>query len=87
MSPEAQMLFNIVAGVAGALGSFVLKSQWDAIKDGQKDRENLAKKIAEIEVLVAGDYVKKADVDKLGDAIFRKLDNIENKLDRKADKP
>lgn len=87
MSPEAQMLFNIVAGVAGLFGSFILKSQWDAIKEGQKERADLARQIASVEVLVAGDYVKRADVDRLGDAIFAKLDNIENKLDRKADKP
>lgn len=87
MSPEAQLLFNIVAGVAGAFGSFILKTQWDAIKEGQRERADLALQIANIKVLVAGDYAKRDDVDRLGAAIFLKLDNIENKLDRKADKP
>jgi len=87
MSPEAQLLFNIVAGVAGCFGSFILKSQWDAIKEGQKERSDLARQIANIEVLVAGDYAKREDVDRLGAAIFLKLDKIENKLDSKADKP
>ena len=39
-----------------------------------------------IEVLVVGDYVKRTEMDSLGAAIFAKLDRIENKLDKKADK-
>jgi hypothetical protein len=87
MSPEAQMLFNIVAGVAGLFGSFILKSQWDAIKEGQKERSDLARQIASVEVLVAGDYAKREDVDRLGAALFAKLDRMEGKLDNKVDKP
>jgi hypothetical protein len=87
MSPEAQMLFNIVAGVAGMFGSFILKSQWDAIKEGQQDRAQLAKDIASIQVLVAGDYAKREDVDRLGQTLFQKLDLISEQINRKADKP
>lgn len=87
MSPEAQLLFNIVAGVAGLFGSFLLKNQWDSIKEGQAYTMALAKKLAEIEVLVAGNYAKREDVDRMGAAIFLKLDKIEGKLDQKADKP
>ena len=42
--------------------------------------------MASIEVLVAGHYVTRPDMDKLGDAIFKKLDRIEGKLDGKVDK-
>ena len=87
MSPEMQLIFNIVAGIAGFFGSFILKSQWDAIKDGQKDRAELAKDIASIQVLVAGDYAKREDVDRLGQTLFQKLDHISEQINRKADKP
>lgn len=86
MPPEMQLLFNIVAGVAGLFGSFLLKSMWDSIKDAQKDHAALAQKISDIEVLVAGDYAKREDVDRLGQALFAKLDRMENKIDQKVDK-
>ena len=42
--------------------------------------------MAEIKVLVAGDYVKKDEFLKSVTALFTKLDRIEGKLDKKADK-
>jgi len=46
----------------------------------------LTDKVQAIEVLVAGDYVRKIDQDKLSEALFKKLDQISDKLDRKADR-
>lgn len=46
----------------------------------------LTDKVQAIEVLVAGDYVRKVDQEKLSEALFKKLDMIYEKLDRKADK-
>ena len=86
MSPEMQLIFNIVAGIAGFLGSFVLKNQLTTIKDVQSDHARLAQKLAEIEILVAGNYVKRSDLDQMVSAIFAKLDRLETKLDNKADK-
>ena len=52
------------------------------------ERETVPRgRVAEIEVLVAGAYVKKDDLEKLSNAIFAKLDRIEDKLDLKVDKP
>ena len=87
MPPEMQILFNIIAGVAGFFGAFLMRAQWDSIKDLQKSHAELADKHAKTEVLVAGNYAKREDVDRLGLAIFNKLDKIEAKLDQKADKP
>ncbi len=42
--------------------------------------------MSSIEVLVAGDYVKKDEYSAMMNAIFAKLDRIEDKLDKKADK-
>ena len=87
MPPEMQILVNIVAGVAAFFGAFLMKAQWESIKDLQRSHSDLAKKHAETEVLVAGNYAKRDDVERMGQAIFNKLDKIENKLDQKADKP
>ena len=86
MSPEMQLIFNIVAGIAGFFGSVVLRTQLTTIKDVQSDHARLAQKLAEIEILVAGNYVKRSDLDQMVSAIFAKLDRMETKLDKKADK-
>ncbi len=81
-----QTVFNIIATVAGFLGGWWLKVMWDAVKDLQSADKILAEKVSSIEVLVAGNYMTKNDFDKIGAAIFAKLDKIEDKLDRKVDK-
>ena len=76
----------MMAGFGGLIG-FLLNAVWQAVKDLQKTDKELTAKISEIEVLVAGAYVKRDDLDKLSLALFAKLDKIENKLDGKVDKP
>ena len=39
-----------------------------------------------MEVLVAGDYLRRDDFVHTIEALFQKLDKIEDKLDKKADK-
>lgn len=76
---DYQTAFNILIAIAGFLGGWILNSL-------KSDIIMLTKDVKEIEVLVAGTYVKRDDMDKLGAAIFHKLDRIEAKLDQKADK-
>lgn len=75
-----QELFNIAIGIAGTLGGWWLNTVWRAVRD-------LEKKVSAIDVLVAGHYVKRNELDKLSEVLFQKLDRIEGKLDRKVDKP
>lgn len=83
---EMQTLFNIAVGLVGALGGWILNTLWQEIKTMQQTDEKLADKVAAIEILVAGQYVKRDDMQILSTAIFAKLDRIEDKLDGKADK-
>lgn len=81
-----QALVNwLLAGFGGLIG-FLLNVVWQAVKDLQKADKVLAERVGEIEVLVAGSYITKTDFTSVTDAIFRKLDRIEDKLDGKADK-
>jgi hypothetical protein len=81
-----QTLVNwLLAGFGGLIG-FLLNVVWQAVKDLQKADKALADRVGEIEVLVAGSYITKTDFTSVTDAIFRKLDRIEDKLDGKADK-
>ena len=81
-----QTVFNIIATVAGFLGGWWLKVMWDAVKDLQSADKVLVEKVNTIEILIAGNYMSKSDFDKIVIAIFAKLDKIEDKLDKKADK-
>ena len=81
-----QTVFNIALAITGFLGGWVLKVVWEAVKELQSADKILVEKVASIEVLIAGNYMSKQDFDKIAAAIFAKLDKIDDKLDRKADK-
>ena len=81
-----QVLVNWLLAAFGGLIGFMLNVVWQAVKDLQKADKTLAQKVSEIEVLVAGAYITKTDFNNITDAIFKKLDRIEDKLDGKADK-
>lgn len=81
-----QTIFNISTAVAGFLGGWTLKIIWEAVKDLQIADKLLVEKVNTIEILIAGNYMTKVDFDKIANAIFVKLDKIDDKLDKKADK-
>jgi hypothetical protein len=83
---DPQTLFNVLVGLVAFFGGWVLNSLRDSIKALHTSDESLSTKVQSIEVLVAGSYVKRDDMDKLTAALFAKLDKIESKLDGKADK-
>jgi hypothetical protein len=81
-----QSVINWILGGFGALLGFIVKAVWDAVKDLQASDKDLADKVSKIEVLVAGEYVKKDDFNQIVMRLFEKLDHIEAKIDNKADK-
>jgi hypothetical protein len=81
-----QQLFNIAVALVGALGGWWMNTMWQSLKDLQQADKDLADKVAAIEVLVAGEYVKRDSFDRAMDRIFEKLERIDAKLDGKADK-
>lgn len=83
----SQDLFNIVTGVCGMLGGWWLNTMWAEVKALRKQDQDIQARIGAIEVLVAGQYVKRDDLDKLSNMLFDGLRRIEAKLDGKADKP
>lgn len=86
MGDGAQTLFNLVVSLAAFFGGYVLNSLKTTIEHLQQADKELTDKIQSIEVLVAGNYVKRDDMERLSQAIFSKLDRIERKLDGKVDK-
>jgi hypothetical protein len=83
---DMQSIFNMISGGFLLLGGWFLRIMWDTLTHLQKTDRDLADKVARIEVLVAGEYVKKEDFDRVIERLFDKLDHIELKIDSKADK-
>ena len=81
-----QTIINWILTCAGGVLGFLLNSIWQAVKDLQVADRTLAEKVFDIEILVAGDYLKKSEFAEMNKALFVKLDRIEDKLDQKADK-
>ena len=81
-----QTIINWLLAGFGALIGFLLNAVWQAVKDLQAADKVLSEKVGNIEVLVAGDYVRKDEFMSQMNALFTKLDKIEDKLDKKADK-
>lgn len=87
MDSVSQTLINAIIAGVGAAVAFVLRVIWEGLRELQKADVDLTTKISEIQLLVAGNYVKKDEVDGIVRALFAKLDKIEDKLDRKVDRP
>lgn len=81
-----QTIVNWVLTAAGTVLGFLLNAVWQAVKDLQTADKQLAEKVATIEVLVAGEYVRKDEFERAIQRLFEKLDHIEEKFDRKLDR-
>jgi hypothetical protein len=83
---DTQTLINTAFALIGALGGWILNNIKASVDELRKADIQLADKVQHIELLVAGTYVKREDMEKLSQALFHKLDKIEAKLDAKVDR-
>ena len=77
-----QVIINWIIGLGGTVIGIFIKSMLDSIKDLQRSDKEMSERVGSIEVLVAGTYVKRDELREL----MRKLEQIDAKLDRKANK-
>ena len=83
---DFQTGFNIVLSALGALVGWMLNTLYNSMRDLTKADQVLSDKVQSIEVLVAGNYVKKTELENLLHKLDTKLDRIEDKLDRTQEK-
>lgn len=83
---DTQSLINILFGLVAFFGGIWVRGIADSMKELKHTDSELATKVQAIEVLVAGEYIKREDFESFAKAMFVKLDKIEDKLDKKADK-
>jgi len=79
MDLEGQHLFNTAIVLCGALGGWILKTIWEAIKDLKKDVKELNREVNQ-------DFVRKDDFREAVKDIKDMLSKIFDKLDAKVDK-
>ena len=84
--PDAQTIWNAILGlvVLGIVGA--LRMLQEALKDLQEADSHLVEKVQRIELLVAGEYVKRDDLENKLDRIFEALERMDRKLDGKVDR-
>lgn len=98
---DFQIGFNIALGLVAFLGGWIMNNFRDTLIENKSEMNTNIKdlydkdaqhidRLRDIHVMVAGQYVKREELEKqigkLSDALFHKLDKIENKLDEKIDK-
>lgn len=76
---ENQPLFNLIITVSGAIGGWMLKVIWDAIRDLKSDISNLNKEMHQ-------DFVRRDDFSDAVKRIEYMCERIFDKLDSKVDK-
>ncbi len=81
-----QTIINAIIGGFGAALAFILRVVWEGLRELQRADVEIATRVSEMQLLVAGNYVKKEDLESSVKALFAKLDKIEDKLDKKADR-
>lgn len=81
-----QTVINIVLGSICTAGGWVLKTIWSELKSLQNADEKLADKISGIEILVAGNYVKREYLDNIAQRFEAKIDKLIDMIQNKADK-
>lgn len=86
MNNEYQIFFDVGVAVIGAMGGWILNTVWNAVKELQKADKELAEKVGDIEVLVAGRYVTRDDFNQVLNQVFTKLDTIRDMLAQKVDR-
>jgi len=68
------------------LGGWTLNTVWAAVKDLQEADKELAEKVGNIEVLVAGRYITREEFNTTLNQVFERLDRIRDLLSTKADR-
>jgi hypothetical protein len=83
---ESQAIINVALGLISFLGGWVVKNLQDSMKSLHQSDKDLASKVQSIELLVAGQYIRREEFSKVMTTLFDKLDKIDAKLDQKANK-
>lgn len=80
-----QEAFNTAMALIFILVGWLLNVLYSSMRDLATADKALTDKVQSIELIVAGQYVKRSEFEAKVDALFGKLDAISDKLDRKLE--
>lgn len=83
---DAQILINIIVGIAGTLSVFVLTAVWSRLGKLENSDANLTIEIHKMRELVAGEYIKRAEVAPQLEKIYDTLEIIRTELGKKVER-
>lgn len=81
-----QTVLNVILGVVCSVGGWIMNTMWQSLQDLQKADKDLADKVSSIEILVAGNYVKREYLDNIAQRFEAKIDKLIDMISNKADK-
>ncbi len=82
---DAYTVAVIVLGIINFFGGVLIKILWGVLNTLRMDNEKLAKDLHDLEKLVAGDYVKRAEFEKSFDRLYEKLDEMGKTITSRID--
>lgn len=83
---DYQVLFNITVGIIGTIGGWFLHVIYDSIRELQKADFRLNEEIHRVSLLIAGDYAKQSDLEKLGIMLTEKIQMFEDRIEKQMEK-
>jgi hypothetical protein len=83
----ALFVANAVVVIVSALIGWFVRMLMDRVKQLEADNKAQLEALANLRTEMPTHYVRRDDFVKLGDDLFAYLRRIEDKLDRKADRP
>jgi hypothetical protein len=83
---DYQILFNSAFTVLMLLIGWIMKTVFEAITELRVSDKQITAEVSKLQTELPTNYVHKHDFKDFTDAVFKKLDRIEDKLDNKADK-
>lgn len=79
---DYQVLFNSAFTVLMMVLGWILKNVFDAITELRKNDQELTKEVNKLAVTLPENYIHRDTFKDFSEAIFKKLDRIEDKFDR-----
>jgi uncharacterized membrane protein len=83
----ALVVFNVAVMVVSALIGWFVRSLMDRVKEMEAQNKEQLEKLADLRTELPTHYVRRDDFKELADSLFTLLRRIEDKLERKADRP
>jgi hypothetical protein len=77
VTDEASLIFSGVISFASFLFGFILSRLWNAVRDLQTADKELIKSVGSMNVVIAGQYVPRQELNGTLEGIFKKLGRIE----------